>query len=99
LTLFQVHLFGRFLVGVVLLLVLDRAEVAESFLDAAGVVEAVDVLEECEVRFGSGGEDAAADALGLDHHPQVGRASYEPGAGQAGGGTGGDVAEVGRADV
>nr|WP_261399109.1 hypothetical protein [Streptomyces misionensis] len=47
-------------------LILDRAEVAEPFLDAAGVVEAVDVLEACEVRFGPGGEDAAADAFGLD---------------------------------
>jgi hypothetical protein len=30
----------------VLLLELDGAEVAEAFLDAAGVVEAVDVLEQ-----------------------------------------------------
>ena len=36
-----------------------------------GVVEAVDVLEEREVRFGPGREDAAADALGLDQHPQA----------------------------
>lgn len=46
LTEFQVHLYGRCLVGVVLLLELDGAEVAEPFLDAAGVVEPVDVLEE-----------------------------------------------------
>lgn len=62
---FQVHLFGRCLVGVVLLLELDRAEVAQPFLDAVGVVEAVDVLEEREVCFGPGGEDAAVDALTL----------------------------------
>lgn len=42
----QVRWFGRRLVGVVLLLELDRAEVAEPFLDAAGVIETVDVLED-----------------------------------------------------
>lgn len=45
LTRFQVHWFGRCLVGVMLLLELDGAEVAEPFLDAAGVIEAVDVLD------------------------------------------------------
>ncbi|MGW7708160.1 hypothetical protein [Streptomyces sp. NPDC054771] len=45
LTWFQVHWFGRCLVGVMLLLELDGAEVAEPFLDAAGVIEAVDVLD------------------------------------------------------
>jgi hypothetical protein len=40
-------------------------------LDAAGIAEAVDVLVEREVRFGPGGEDAAADAFGFDDHPQV----------------------------
>nr|WP_237409410.1 hypothetical protein [Streptomyces sp. M2CJ-2] len=68
---FQVHRFGRCLVGVVLLLELDRAGVAEPFLDAAGGVEAVEVLEEREVHLGPGREDAAAEALGLDQHPQV----------------------------
>jgi hypothetical protein len=55
----------------VLLLELDRTEVAEPFLDAPGVVKAVDVLEQRQVRLGPGGEDAAADALRLDDHPQV----------------------------
>jgi len=50
----------------VLRLELDRAEEAEPLLDAAGVIEAVDVLEERQVRLGPGGEDASADALGLD---------------------------------
>ncbi|WTJ47779.1 hypothetical protein OH786_34150 [Streptomyces atratus] len=54
-----------------LLLELDGAEVAESFLDAAGVIEAVDVFEEREVGLGSGGEDPAADALRLDQHPKI----------------------------
>jgi hypothetical protein len=40
--------FGRRLFGVVLLLELDRAEEAEPFLDAAEVIQAVDVLEERE---------------------------------------------------
>jgi len=66
LTWFQVHRFGRCLVGVALLLELDRAEVAEALLDASAVVEAVDVLEERRIGFGPGREDAAADALGLD---------------------------------
>jgi hypothetical protein len=34
---FQVHLFGRCLVGVVLFLELDGAEIAEPLLDAAGL--------------------------------------------------------------
>nr|WP_055598061.1 hypothetical protein [Streptomyces hirsutus] len=63
---FQVHRFGRCLFSVVLLLELDRAEVAEPLLDAAGVIEAVEVLEEREVRLGPGREDAAAEALALD---------------------------------
>ncbi|MCZ4611043.1 hypothetical protein O3S80_46270 [Streptomyces sp. Lzd4kr] len=39
-----------------LLLELDGAEVAEPLLDAAGVIEAVDVLEEREIRVGPGRE-------------------------------------------
>ncbi|MET8414330.1 HNH endonuclease [Streptomyces sp. NPDC005098] len=54
-----------------LLLELDRAEVAEPFLDAPGIIETVDLLEEREVRLGPGHEDAAADALRLDQHPQI----------------------------
>ncbi len=44
--------FVRYPVGVVLLLELDGAEVAEPFLDAPGVVGAVDVLDEREVGLG-----------------------------------------------
>lgn len=57
----QVRLFGHRPVGVVLLLECDGAEVAEPFLDASAVVEAVDVLEERQVPLGPGGEDAAAE--------------------------------------
>lgn len=63
---FQIRTFGRRLVGVVHLLELDRAEVAEPLLDAPGVIEAVDVLEQREIRLGPGDEDSAADALRLD---------------------------------
>lgn len=58
--------FGRCLVGVVIFLEFDGAEVVDPFLDAAGIVEAVDVFKGREVHFGPGGEDEAADALGLD---------------------------------
>jgi hypothetical protein len=53
-----------------LFLEFDGAEVADPFLDAAGIVEAVDVFKEREVHLGPGGEDEAADALGLDQYPK-----------------------------
>jgi transposase len=80
LTGFQVRWFGRRLVGVVLLLELDGAEIAEPFLDTAGVVEAVDdpVAQLGEVgvileRLSSG----ATSVVGSDSRACTGRPTME----------------------
>ncbi|WTF40841.1 hypothetical protein OHB06_01600 [Streptomyces sp. NBC_01604] len=54
-----------------LLFELDGTEVAEVLLDAAGVIETVDGLEEREIRLGSGVEGPSPDALCFNQHPQV----------------------------
>ncbi len=63
-------------IGVVLLLVFEGAEVAQALLDASGVVEPVEVLEQREVGLGPGGEDAAAHALSI-HRFSARALSYE----------------------
>jgi hypothetical protein len=73
LTGFQVRLIGRRLVGVVLLLVFEGAEVAQALLDAAGVVVKVGPGRRAGVSTGGFPEPLPAPDVRLSTHPALHR--------------------------